>query len=121
LHQGHNTNFIGIEAVHVLKRVAAWQTLSALDRGYCNRPHKRTETEDSLPRLNISESKSFMSLVRERSLSMAGTMNEKVFDEQRRNINCPCGLFDNNAHRSSAANFGGIEKHQPGQPAAARE
>jgi len=28
LREGHNTNFIGIEAMHALKRVVAWQTFS---------------------------------------------------------------------------------------------
>jgi hypothetical protein len=48
LREGHNANFMGIEAMHALKRVAAWETFSVSDLGNCNRPRKRIEIENSL-------------------------------------------------------------------------
>jgi hypothetical protein len=48
LREGHNANFMGIEAMHALKRVAAWETFSVSDLGNCNRPRTRIEIENSL-------------------------------------------------------------------------
>jgi len=53
LREGHNTNFIGIEAMRAQKRVVAWQTFSVSYRGNCNRAHKRIEMV--IARLKISE------------------------------------------------------------------